>query len=121
MTRACRGALALAACALLLAAAAPACAETAIPPYTARVVDTTGTLSREQAASLEQLLRAFEERKGTQIAVLLVPSTAPETIEQYGLRVAERWKIGRRGVDDGVILIVAKQDRAVRIEVGYGL
>ena len=66
-------------------------------------------------------LRAFEAKKGSQIAVLIVPTTQPETIEQYSIRVAEAWKLGRKGVDDGVLLLVAKDDRAVRIEVGYGL
>src|SRR5690606_7235136 len=79
------------------------------------------TLSSEQIASLDQTLRAFEARKGSQIAVLLVPTTQPETIEQYSIRVAEQWKLGRAGVDDGVLLLVAKDDRSVRIEVGYGL
>lgn len=106
---------------VLLLIAFAAWAQVAIPPYKARVVDTTGTLTREQSAALEQMLRAFEERKGSQIAVLLVPTTAPEAIEQYALRVAEQWKTGRKKVDDGAILVVAKHDRALRIEVGYGL
>ena len=67
------------------------------------------------------MLQEFEARKGTQLAVLMVPTTAPEAIEQYALRVGEQWKIGRKKVDDGAILVVAKDDRAVRIEVGYGL
>jgi len=66
-------------------------------------------------------LQTFEARKGSQIAVLIVPTTAPETIEQYGLRVAEQWKLGRKKVDDGAVLVVAKNDRTLRIEVGYGL
>jgi uncharacterized protein len=72
-------------------------------------------------SSLEQMLADFEKRKGSQIAVLMVPTTQPEAIEQYALRVAEQWKIGREKVDDGAILVVAKDDRALRIEVGYGL
>ena len=96
-------------------------AQVAVPPLTARVTDTTGTLTREQQAGLERMLQEFEARKGTQIAVLMVPTTAPEPIEQYALRVAEQWKIGRKKVDDGAILVVAKDDRALRIEVGYGL
>ena len=92
-----------------------------IPPYNARVVDVTGTLTAGQQAGLEQKLKAFEERKGSQIAVLIVPTTEPEAIEQYSLRVAEDWKPGRKGVDDGAVLIVAKDDRTLRIEVGYGL
>ena len=96
-------------------------AQIAVPPLTGRVTDQTATLSAEQKASLEQTLTAFEARKGSQLAVLLVPTTAPETIEQYALRVAEQWKLGRKKVDDGAILVIAKADRALRIEVGYGL
>ena len=96
-------------------------AQVAVPPLKARVTDLTSTLTREQTASLEQMLQAFEARKGTQIAVLMVRSSAPEAIEQYALRVAEQWKVGRKNVDDGAILVVAKEDRALRIEVGYGL
>ncbi len=93
----------------------------AVPPLTARVIDQTGTLSPGEQADLETRLAALEQRKGSQIAVLLVPTTSPEAIEQYALRVAEAWKLGRKEVDDGVLLLVAKDDRAVRIEVGYGL
>ena len=96
-------------------------AQVAVPPLTARVTDLTATLTREQQAGLERMLQEFEARKGSQIAVLLVPSTKPEAIEQFSIRVAEQWKVGRKKVDDGAILIVAKDDRAVRIEVGYGL
>lgn len=96
-------------------------AEVAVPPLRSPVTDLTGTLTSEQSATLEQQLRAFEAKKGSQIAVLIVPTTQPETIEQYGIRVAEAWKLGRRGVNDGALLLVAKDDRAVRIEVGYGL
>jgi uncharacterized protein len=96
-------------------------AQLAVPPLTGRVVDQTATLTREQQATLEQTLQVFEARKGSQIAVLVVPTSAPETIEQYALRVAEQWKLGRKKVDDGAILVVAKNDRALRIEVGYGL
>jgi uncharacterized protein len=92
-----------------------------IPALTARVTDTTGTLSAEQRAQLEAKLAAFEREKGAQIALLMVPTVQPEAIEQYALRVVEAWKLGRRGVDDGALLIVAKQDRKLRIEVGYGL
>ena len=96
-------------------------AEVPVPPLTGRITDQTATLTAEQKASLEQTLRAFEARKGSQLAVLIVPTTAPETIEQYALRVAEQWKLGRKKIDDGAILVVAKTDRAMRIEVGYGL
>ncbi|MFN6960970.1 MAG: TPM domain-containing protein [Rhodocyclaceae bacterium] len=92
-----------------------------IPPLTARVTDLTATLTAEQRAALEDRLARLEREKGAQIAVLLLPTTRPETIEQFGIRLAEAWKIGRKGIDDGVIVIVAKEDRAVRIEVGYGL
>lgn len=96
-------------------------AEVPVPALTAQVVDSTGTLSNEQQAALIQKLQAFEAAKGSQIAVLLVQTTQPEPIEQYALRVAESWKIGRKSIDDGAILVVALQDRALRIEVGYGL
>lgn len=96
-------------------------AQIAVPPLRAPVTDLTQTLTPEQVATLDRQLRAFEAAKGSQIAVLIVPTTQPETIEQYSIRVAEEWKLGRRGVNDGVLLLVAKQDRAVRIEVGYGL
>jgi uncharacterized protein len=106
---------------LFLLALGLAWAQVAIPPLTARVTDQTATLTREQQAGLERMLQEFEARKGTQLAVLIVPSTRPEAIEQYALRVAEQWKIGRKKIDDGAILVVAKDDRALRIEVGYGL
>jgi uncharacterized protein len=96
-------------------------AEVAVPPLTGHITDLTATLSAEQTTALEQTLRAFEARKGSQLAVLIVPTVAPETIEQYSLRVAEQWKLGRKKIDDGAILVVAKDDRALRIEVGYGL
>ena len=106
---------------LLLALALPAWAQVAVPPLKARVTDLTATLTQEQTAALEQMLQSFEARKGSQIAVLMVPTTQPEAIEQYSLRVAEAWKIGRKKIDDGAILVVAKDDRTLRIEVGYGL
>jgi len=92
-----------------------------VPPLKSRVTDLTATLSSAQQAALEQTLAAFEARKGSQIAVLLVPTTQPETVEQYAVRVEEAWKLGRKGIDDGVLLLVAKNDRKLRIEVGYGL
>ena len=92
-----------------------------IPALTSPVVDTTGTLSAEQKQPLEQQALALQQRKGSQLQVLLVSSTQPETIEQYAVRVFEHWKLGRKGIDDGVLLIVAKDDRAARIETGYGL
>jgi uncharacterized protein len=96
-------------------------ADVAVPPLTGRVTDQTATLTPNQQAQLEQTLRAFEAKKGSQIAVLIVPTTEPEAIEQYSLRVAEVWKLGRQKVDDGAILLIAKNDRTLRIEVGYGL
>lgn len=96
-------------------------AQVAVPALTGRVVDQTQTLTSEQIRTLDQTLRAFETHKGSQLAVLIVPTTQPETIEQFGIRVADKWKLGRKKVDDGAILIVAKNDRTVRIEVGYGL
>ena len=98
-----------------------AAAQVPVPPLTGRVTDQTTSFTAEQKATLEQTLQTFEARKGSQLAVLIVPTTALETIEQYAVRVAERWKLGRKKVDDGAILVVAKNDRAVRIEVGYGL
>lgn len=96
-------------------------AQVALPDLSRRVTDLTATLSVEQAAALENELAAFEAQQGSQIAVLLIPTTRPEDIAQFGIRVADKWKIGRQKIDDGVILIVAKDDRQLRIEVGYGL
>jgi uncharacterized protein len=107
--------------ALLMCWAFAALAQVAVPPLVGRVVDQTGTLSSGDIASLNQKLRDFEAQKGSQIAVLIVPTTEPEEIEQYSIRVAEAWKIGRKKIDDGAILLVAKNDRKLRIEVGYGL
>lgn len=107
--------------ALLLAFVVPALADVPVPQLTGRVVDRTGTLSSGDIAALSQKLSDFETRKGSQIAVLIVPTTDPETIEQFSIRVGEAWKIGRKKVDDGAILVVAKNDRHLRIEVGYGL
>ncbi|MBU1364788.1 MAG: TPM domain-containing protein [Gammaproteobacteria bacterium] len=95
--------------------------EVALPALTERVTDLTGTLSAEDKAGLTTSLAALEKDKGAQIAIVLLPTTQPESIEQFGIRLAEAWKIGRKGVDDGVIVIVAKNDRKMRIEVGYGL
>lgn len=105
--------------ALLLSGVARA--EVAVPQLTQRVTDLTATLDAQQTQTLEARLADFEAKKGTQLAVLIVPTTQPESIEQFGIRVVEKWKLGRKGVDDGALLIVAKDDRALRIEVGYGL
>ena len=107
--------------ALLLCWACSALALVAVPPLTGRVVDQTGTLSAGDIASLTQTLKDLETRKGSQIAVLIVPTTDGEAIEQFSLRVAEAWKIGRKKIDDGALLVIAKNDRRLRIEVGYGL
>jgi uncharacterized protein len=107
--------------ALLLCWAFAALADVAVPPLSGRVVDQTGTLSSDDIARLTQTLRGLELRKGSQIAVLIVPTTEPETIEQYSIRVAEAWKVGRKKIDDGALLVIAKNDRHLRIEVGYGL
>jgi uncharacterized protein len=107
--------------ALLLCWAGAALALVAVPPLTGRVVDQTATLSAGDIASLTQTLQDLETRKGSQIAVLIVPTTDGEAIEQFSLRVAEAWKIGRKKVDDGALLVIAKNDRRLRIEVGYGL
>src|SRR5262245_13813365 len=107
--------------ALLLGWALPAFALVAVPQLTGRVVDQTGTLSSGEIAQLTQTLADLEKRKGSQIAVLIVPTTDGEAIEQFSLRVAEAWKIGRKKVDDGALLVIAKNDRRLRIEVGYGL
>src|SRR6266568_7471161 len=105
----------------VLAGFALAADEVAVPPLQARVTDLAGTLTASQVQTLEGRLREFERAKGSQIAVLVLPSTRPETIEQYSIRLAEAWKVGRARIDDGVILVVAKDDRQLRIEVGYGL
>jgi uncharacterized protein len=96
-------------------------AQLSVPQPSGHVVDQTATLSAQQQATLEQSLSAYEARTGSQLAVLVVSSTRPEPVEQYALRVAEQWKLGRKKVDDGLLLLVAKDDHAVRIEVGYGL
>ena len=92
-----------------------------IPPLDSPVVDTTGTLDAAQRQALVQQALALQQRKGSQLQILIVPSTRPEDIAQYTTRVFEQWGIGRKGVDDGVLLVVARDDRRVRIEPGYGL
>jgi len=112
--------------AVVVRAQGPAAGLQAIPPLTARVTDLSGTLTAEQQTALEQKLAAFESRKGSQLAVLIVPTTRPEAIEQYSIRVVDQWKLGRgtvggKKVDDGALLLIAKDDHRIRIEVGYGL
>jgi uncharacterized protein len=104
-----------------LGACLAARAQAPLPKFEAYVTDLTGTLTAAEQASLEEKLTAFQKRKGSQIAVLILPTTQPEDIAQFGVRLAEAWKVGRKGVDDGAVLIVAKDDRALRIETQYGL
>jgi uncharacterized protein len=93
----------------------------AVPKLTRHVTDLTGTLSAQQVDQVDAQLVALEKAKGAQLTVLMVDSTAEQDIDSYSLAVAEANKVGRKGVDDGVLLLVAKNDRRVRIEVGYGL
>jgi uncharacterized protein len=104
-----------------LMVALPVAAQQPVPRLTGRVVDLTSTLTASERGALDQKLAALEQRKGSQVAVLMVQSTQPEAIEQFSLRVAEAWQIGRGKTDDGIVVVVAKDDRRMRIEVGYGL
>jgi uncharacterized protein len=113
--------LALLLCWAISAGATAALAEVAVPALSGRVVDQTGTLRSDDIASLTQTLKDLETRKGSQIAVLIVPTTDGEAIEPFSIRVAEAWRIGRKKIDDGALLVIAKNDRHLRIEVGYGL
>ena len=92
-----------------------------VPPLTARLIDQTGTLSAEQAMQIESRLRGIEEKSGSQVVVLMVPTTAPEDIAPYAYRVASTWKIGRKEVGDGLLIVIAKDDRRMRIEVARAL
>jgi uncharacterized protein len=92
-----------------------------VPPFKARVTDLTGTLNAPQTQTLESRLAEFERAKGSQVAVLILPSTQPETPAQYGVRVYDEWKLGRKGIDDGVLVLVAKDDRRVWIVTGRGV
>jgi uncharacterized protein len=116
-----RTARASAAIALALLTSLLAFAQQPVPALKARVTDLTGTLTATQQQELEEKLSSFEERKGTQVAVLIVPTTEPEDIAAYAIRVVEQWKLGRSTADDGALLLVAKNDRRIRIEVGQGL
>lgn len=113
--------VALLVCSALIVADARAQAVQPVPPLTARVIDRTGTLDPDELRALEAKLANFEQQRGTQIVVLMVPTTAPEDIASYAFRVADEWKIGRRDVGDGILLVVAKDDRRVRIEVARAL
>ncbi len=105
-------------CAALLLLPRLAFALVEIPPLQARVTDLTGTLDAPQQAALEARLKALEDKKGSQVAILIVPTTHPEDIAQYSIRVVDQWKLGREKPDDGVLVLVAKDDRKLRIEVG---
>ena len=96
-------------------------AEIQIPELQDRVMDLTNTLTQEQKVHLADKLKSLESEKGSQLAILIIPTTDGETIEQFSLRVVEKWKLGRSKVDDGILILVAKDDRKMRIEVGYGL
>lgn len=119
----CLGSWAASLLVLLALCAMPAWAQSPakIPAFDSPVVDTTGTLDAATKQQLEQQALALQEQKGSQLQVLMIPSTQPEDIEAYAVRAFESFKLGRKGVDDGVLLVVAKDDRKVRIEVGYGL
>ncbi|GAB2592712.1 YgcG family protein [Dyella jejuensis] len=93
----------------------------AVPTLTRHVTDLTGTLNAQQLDQLDAQLTQLEKQKGAQLVVLMVGTTQPDDVDDYSLRVAEANKLGRKGVDDGVLLFIAKNDRQVRIEVGYGL
>jgi uncharacterized protein len=105
--------------ALLMSLAA--LAELPVPKLAARVTDQTGSLTSAERDALEAKLRAFEAKSGSQVAVLLVPSIGDETIEEFAGRVADAWQLGRKGVDDGALLVVAKQERKIRIQTGRGV
>ncbi|NDC39059.1 MAG: YgcG family protein, partial [Proteobacteria bacterium] len=105
----------------LLGSFSPAHADAPVPALSQPVTDLTSSLSSADRAALNQKLGAVSTQSGSQVAVLIVPTTQPEAIEQYSIRVVDAWKLGRKGIDDGVLLLVAKNDRTVRIEVGRGL
>ncbi len=113
--------LLLLACLLCVGANARSQQLAAIPPLDSPVIDTTGTLTQQQQQALVQQALALQQRKGSQLQVLMIPTTQPESIEQYATRVFDQFKLGRKGVDDGVLVVVAKDDHRVRIEPGYGL
>ncbi len=106
---------------LLLLPSKPAVAELAVPRLVGRVNDYAGMMSPQARSLIEQKLRTLDDAESTQIAILTVPSLGGEPIEAYSMRVAEAWKLGRKGRDNGILLVVSKGDRKVRIEVGYGL
>ncbi|MEI6355079.1 MAG: TPM domain-containing protein [Methylococcus sp.] len=113
----CRGLL----CLLILSVVEPVTAQTPIPELKERVTDLTGSLSASDKETLDQRLKSLEADTGAQMAILILESTLPETIEQVSIRLADQWKLGRKGIDDGAIVVIAKADRTLRIEVGRGL
>lgn len=106
-------------CALVLALGASA--QVPVPKLTARVIDQTGALTAAQRDALEGKLRDFEQKRGSQVAVLIVPTIGDETIEEFAGRVTDAWQLGRKGVDDGVLLVVAQKERKIRIQTGRGV
>lgn len=106
-----------------LAATAPvrAQAPASVPPLTSPVIDTTGALSAGEIAQLERQALALQQRSGSQLQILIVSTARPESIEDYAQRVFDTWALGRKGVDDGVLLVIAQDDREVRIQTGSGL
>jgi uncharacterized protein len=114
------GALLLAILSFVASAATPADV-VPVPRLTARVTDQTGTLTADQRAALEAKLAEFERARGSQLAVLIVPTLGSETIEEFAGRVTDEWKLGRKGVDDGVLFVIAQQERKLRIHTGRGV
>lgn len=106
---------------LLLVPSMALAQQVAVPPLAGPVIDLTATLGPDEQAALSQRLADYARSKGSQVQVLIVPTTQPEEIEQYSIRVADVWKLGRAKIDDGVILVIAKNDHRMRIEVGRGL
>ncbi len=116
------GRLVAGAAALLAALVATAgFAAVAVPKLEARVTDLAGTLTAPQREALESKLREFETRRGSQVAVLIVPSIDDETIEEFAGRVTDEWKLGRKGIDDGVLFVIAMKERRMRIHTGRGV
>ncbi|MCB1141064.1 MAG: TPM domain-containing protein [Leptospiraceae bacterium] len=95
--------------------------EVPVPALSARVIDQTSTLTEAEIGELSQKCKIIEERDGTQIAILMVQSTEGEAIEEFSYRVASTWELGQKGKDNGLLIVIAKQDHRIRIEVGYGL
>lgn len=114
-------AVCLLACALACSAFALDGGPQAVPALTSHVTDLTATLDADQEQALDTQLTALEQRKGVQMAVLIVPTTQPEDIAEYAIRVFDTWKLGRKDIDDGALLVIAKNDRSMRIEVARGL